>query len=69
MKEMGPELLRKGIYINSSELAVYLGNLPTGFWQECKSISLDGKEVLPKLFIEGLWHPESKLVKFSTMPG
>ena len=68
MKEMGPELLGKGIYINSSELAVYLGNLPTGFWQGCKTITLDGQEVAANLVKEGTWRPESSLVKFSVVP-
>ncbi len=69
MKEMGPELLRKGIYINSSELAVYLGTLPTGFWQGCKIITLDGQEIAANLLKEGTWRPESSLVKFSVVPG
>jgi len=68
MKEMGPELLRQGIYIDSSELAVYLGSLPAGFWQECKTISLDGEMVSAKLFEDGLWVPENELVKFSVVP-
>ena len=69
MKEMGPELLRKGIYINSSELAVYLGNLPAGFWQGCKIIALNGQEIAANLLKEGRWRPESSLVKFSIVPG
>jgi hypothetical protein len=69
MKEMGPELLRKGIYINSSELTGYLGNLSTGFWQECKTISLNGEKVSANLFKDGLWRPESEMVKFSVVPG
>jgi len=68
MKDMGPELLRRGIYINSSELAGYLGNLPTGFWQGCKSIALNGREVSTGLFQEGEWLPESSLVKFTVVP-
>ena len=69
MKEMGPELYRKGIYINSSELAGFLGNLSTGFWQECKTISLNGEKVSANLFQDGLWLPESEMVKFSVVPG
>jgi len=69
MKEMGPELLRKGIYINSLELAGYLGNLSTGFWEECKNISLNGEKISANLFKDGLWLPESEMVKFSVVPG
>jgi hypothetical protein len=68
MKDLGPDFLKQGIYINSSELAGYLGNLPTGFWQECKTILLDGEKVSAELFQDGLWLPESKLVKFSVVP-
>jgi hypothetical protein len=68
MKDLWPELLRKGIYINSSDLAGYLGNLPTRFWQECKTISLDGEKGSANLFKDGLWLPESKMVKFSVVP-
>jgi hypothetical protein len=69
MKEMGPELLRKGFYINSSKLAGYLGNLPSGFWQGCKIITLDGQEIAANLLKEGTWRSESSLVKFSVVPG
>ena len=68
MKDMGPGLLIQGIYIQSSVLAGYLGNLPTGFWQECKSISLDGEKVDAGMFKTGRWVPESELVKFSVVP-
>jgi hypothetical protein len=68
MKDMGPQLLKKGLYIRSSDLAGYLGNLPTEFWQECKIASLDGEKVSAELFQDGLWLPESKMVKFSVVP-
>jgi len=67
MKDMGPDLLRKGIYINASELAHFLGNLPAAFWQGCKSIALDGREVAPEILQNGRWLPESSLVKFSVV--
>ena len=68
MKDLGPPLLRKGIYTSSSELAGYLGRLPTGFWQGCKTISLAGEKVSAKLFEDGLWVPKNKLVKFTVVP-
>jgi len=67
MKDMGPALLRKGIYINASELTEFLGNLPAEFWQGCKTISLDDRELAPDMFQNGGWMPESKLVKFSVV--
>ncbi len=68
MKDMGPELLRKGIYTNSSELTAYLGNLPTDFWQGCKTISLDGRQIAPEIIQRGEWIPENRMVKFSVVP-
>ena len=68
MKDLGPPLLWKGIYTGSSELADYLGRLPAGFWQECKTILLDGEKVSAGLFEDGLWIPENELVKFIVMP-
>jgi len=69
MKEMGPDLLRKGIYIRASELAHFLGKLPATFWQGCKSISLDGREVAPEMIKNGRWLPDSSAVKFSVVSG
>jgi len=68
MKDMGPQLFKQGIYMRSSGLAGYLGNLPTEFWYECKTVSLDGEKVSAELFQDGLWLPESKMVKFSVVP-
>jgi hypothetical protein len=58
MKDMGPELLRKGIYTN----------LPTDFWQGCKTISLDGRQIAPEIIQRGEWISENRLVKFSVVP-
>ena len=68
MKDLGPELLRKGIYLNASELAGYLGNLPAGFWQKCRKIVLDGAQIGPGMLQKGLWIPASGMVKFSVVP-
>jgi hypothetical protein len=68
IKEMGPELLRKGIYINSTELANFLGSLPQEFWQGCTAITLDGEKVSAEMIQNRKWMPESKMVKFSLVP-
>lgn len=64
MKEMGPGLLRKGIYMDASELTDYLGKLPADFWQEC-TITMDDREVSAGLFIDGSLQFKTELVKFS----
>ena len=67
MGEMGPDLLRKGLYLDSSDLVHFLGNLPAAFWQGCKTILLNGRKVPAELFREGGWQPESRLVKFTAV--
>jgi len=64
MKDMGPELLRKGIYTNSSELIAYLDNLPAEFWQGCKTVSLNDRDVAPEMILKKQWISENKVVRF-----
>ena len=68
MKDMGPELLRKGIYLNSSVLAAYLGNLPAEFWEGCKTVSLDGGQIDPEIIKRGEWIDANRMVRFSVVP-
>jgi hypothetical protein len=69
MQDMGPNLLRKGIYINAPELGCFLGNLPAAFWQDCKNILLDGRKVPAQLLREGRWQPSSSMVKLVVVSG
>ena len=68
MKGMGPGLFRKGIFINSSDLASYLGNLPAEFWEGRKRASLNGGQVAPEMIQKGEWIPENRMVRFSVVP-
>jgi hypothetical protein len=45
MKELGPDLLNKGIYLRSSHLAEFFSGQLLEFWQGCKEILLNGKPV------------------------
>jgi len=45
MKELGPDLLKKGIYLRSSQMADFLSDQPLEFWQGCKEILLNGRPV------------------------
>jgi hypothetical protein len=67
IKDMGPDLLRKGLYLKTSELADYLGRLPAPFWQGCKTILLNGHEEKAQMFREGRWQTDSRMVKFSVV--
>jgi hypothetical protein len=69
MGEMGPDLFRKGLYLDAPDLAHFLSTLPAEFWQGCKTILLNGRNVPAALFREGGWQPESRLVKFTVQSG
>ena len=43
MHELGPDLLRKGIFVPSGDLAVFLSRQPESFWAGCSHITLDGR--------------------------
>ena len=68
MQDLGPGLLKKGIYVRSPDLAAYLGNLPEEFWQGCRSIVLNGDRVGLEIFQQGRWVPESAIVNFTVKP-
>ncbi len=42
MAELGPGLLRKGVFVNSSDLREFLDGQPADFWRGCKQVFLDG---------------------------
>lgn len=65
MNDLGPRLLQKGLYFPASDLARYLKGLPEEFWQGCKAVSLDNREVSPGLFKEGNEVFADGMVKFS----
>lgn len=45
MHDLGPDLLRKGIYVPSKDLAVFLSRQPEEFWAGCTVMTLDGEAV------------------------
>jgi hypothetical protein len=50
MDEMGPGLLKKGVYVRSSVLMAFLSEQSPDFWQGCRSALLDGNAVGPQTF-------------------
>lgn len=68
MKGMGPGLFSRGIYVQSSDLAEYLRTLPPEFWQDCKTIALDGRHISPAVMQNGEWLGDERMVKFSVTP-
>jgi hypothetical protein len=43
--ELGPLLLKRGIFVKSTELSAFLTKQPDNFWRGCKEMLLDGKPV------------------------
>ncbi len=51
MDELGPGLLKRGVYVRSSALMTLLSEQSPDFWQGCLSALLDGNEVAPQTFV------------------
>ena len=53
LKEMGPPLLKRGIWIHGKDLQTFIEGHSDNFWARCKKATLDGKEIalnkLPKM--------------------
>ncbi|MGO9014251.1 MAG: hypothetical protein ACLQF0_04655 [Dissulfurispiraceae bacterium] len=45
MDELGPGLLKRGVYVRSSSLMTFLGEQSQDFWQRCICALLDGNAV------------------------
>jgi hypothetical protein len=43
MEVLGPDLLNKGVFVESSMLKDFLGEQPHDFWRGCREILLDSK--------------------------
>jgi len=67
MRDMGPQLMRKGIYLESRVLAGFLASLPEQFWQKCKSAAMDGSPINTGLLQRGEWSPAKGLVKLTVV--
>jgi hypothetical protein len=65
MRELGPDLLKKGIYLKSSEMADFLSGQPLEFWQGCKEILLNEKPVRRDLLEKENWLSRHDLVYLS----
>jgi len=48
MDELGPCLLKKGVYVRSSTLITFLSEQSPDFWQGCRRALLDGNAVGPE---------------------
>jgi len=65
MKELGPDFLKKGIFLKSSDLTDFLTNQSKDFWQGNKEILLNKKPVEYSLMEKGGFVLQNDLVLFS----
>ena len=54
-RELGPELLRRGILVRSADLDYFLETRGKDFFRGCKAIHLDGKAVGPDFMRQEEW--------------
>ena len=55
MKELGPDIFKRGIYLNSSHFVEFLSGQPLEFWQGCKEILLNERPVRRDLLDREDW--------------
>jgi len=55
MAEMGPGLLRQGVFVNGAFLADFLAELAPGLGPGCSSVTLDGKPVAVGALRDTAW--------------
>jgi hypothetical protein len=55
LKEMGPALLKRGIWIHGKDLQTFIEGHSDNFWTGCKKATLDGKEIALKKLPEMKW--------------
>ena len=67
MKELGPDLFAKGIYLNSSHLSEFLSGQPSGFWRGCKEILLNEEPVKREQLEREAWLSGDNLVRLSVI--
>jgi hypothetical protein len=54
MLELGPYFLQRGILLNSAAAEEFLKTQPNAFWNECKKIFLNGREIDPVSSVRNL---------------
>jgi len=50
--ELGPTLLKKGVYFQREDFEVFMQSLSAEFWQACRRVKLDGQNVSPGKILE-----------------
>lgn len=67
MRELGPDLLKKGIYLKSLQMEDFLSGQPLEFWQGCKEFFLNEKPVKRDQLEKEAWLSGYNLVYLSVI--
>ena len=62
MAEMGPALLRRGVFVDGAFLADFLAGLAPGLGPGCRSVTLDGRPMAPGSLRDTAWSGGTDLV-------
>jgi hypothetical protein len=62
LKELGPIFLRRGIWIEKSELQAFLSGLSGDFWMRCKEVRMNGRKVEPETVSKMVWPDADEFV-------
>jgi len=68
MAELGPNLLRKGIILRSEEFLGFTAEQSKDFWEGCRRITLDGKQVDVRIFRNSVWLSGKDQIALSVSP-
>ena len=55
MAQLGPDFLRKGIYVSCFDLMDFLAGQDMDFWQGCRQVLLDGKPTITRSLEDIAW--------------
>ncbi|MFO8088555.1 MAG: hypothetical protein R6U13_01850 [Desulfatiglandaceae bacterium] len=63
IRELGPGLLRRGVWIAGWRLDEFFKDKTGEFWSKCEKIRLNGRPVKPEFINNGSWAEESVLLR------
>ena len=65
-KELGPDILRKGVTVPARDVGVFFKEQPKDFWNRCRSVTVDGQEVSLNQLASTSWKDDSLFFQLST---
>jgi len=65
-KELGPDILRKGVIVPAKDMEEFFKEQSKGFWNRCRSATVDGQEISLDQFASTSWKGDSLFFQLST---